>query len=158
VSRQTALYRLFDGTGRLLYVGIGFDPKLRWRKHAKEQAWWPLVADRQVTWYPTRDEAERAEEQAIAVEGPLFNVIKHRQRHRLRGDGSSLAPVAQAADEYRVAVAAYEDAKAALVALVRKAHSQDERQSAILRAAKHVWSREYLRIVLGLTKRKGPSE
>lgn len=146
--RRTALYRLYDRSGQLLYLGVAFDPKQRWRAHAKEQPWWPLVADRQVTWYPTREEA-------ILNERPLFNVLKHRQRHSTpRGDAKTLAAIASAADDYRATVATFDVARADLVDLMREAYGKGEQQSAILRAAKHVWSREYQRVVLGLTKKR----
>ena len=65
--------------------------------------------------------------------------------------------IGHAADVDQRAADAKETASKALADLMREAYAKDEQQSAILRAAKHVWSREYLRVVLGLTKRK-PSE
>jgi hypothetical protein len=62
--------------------------------------------------------------------------------------------IADAADAYQRAADAKDAASKALADLMREAHSKGEQQSAVLRAAKHVWSREYQRIVLGLTKRK----
>ncbi len=61
--------------------------------------------------------------------------------------------LAEAADEYTAATEAQKRASDKLAAAMRAAYADQEQQSAILRAAKHVWSREYLRIVLGLTKR-----
>lgn len=61
--------------------------------------------------------------------------------------------LAAAADEYQRAKTAAEEASNRLADAMRAAYADGEQQSAILRAAKHVWSREYLRIVLGLTKR-----
>lgn len=66
--------------------------------------------------------------------------------------------IGEAADAYQRAAEAKEAAAKTLADLMRKAYAQEEQQSAILRAAKHVWSREYLRIVLGLTKRKAAGE
>lgn len=66
--------------------------------------------------------------------------------------------IGEAADVYQRATEAQKVAAKELADLMRKAYAQDEQQSAILRAAKHVWSREYLRIVLGLTKRKVAGE
>lgn len=72
-DRPTGLYRLFDKKGRLLYVGIGYDPKLRWARHAALTKWWKSVAAKRVEWFPTRRQAERAEIVAIQDEGPIYN-------------------------------------------------------------------------------------
>jgi hypothetical protein len=58
-----------------------------------------------------------------------------------------------AAEEYQRATEAQKAASNRLADAMRDAFKDGEQQSAILRAAKHVWSREYLRVVLGLTKR-----
>lgn len=73
---RTALYRLYDAKGLLLYAGISNDPKRRWSQHAKEyaDAWWPLVSRREVEWFESRSEAEAAELRAIREEGPVYNV------------------------------------------------------------------------------------
>ncbi|MGW1154529.1 GIY-YIG nuclease family protein [Streptomyces rubiginosohelvolus] len=72
-DRRTGLYRLFDKKGRLLYVGIGYDPKVRWARHAALTRWWKDVSEKQVEWFPTRPEAERAERDAIRDETPIYN-------------------------------------------------------------------------------------
>jgi predicted GIY-YIG superfamily endonuclease len=53
-DEPTALYRLFDTDGVLLYVGITRDTEKRWRQHALKKPWWPQVAERTVEWHPTR--------------------------------------------------------------------------------------------------------
>lgn len=73
-GRRTALYRLSDSEGRLLYVGIAFEPKVRWASHASEKAWWPDVAERTVEWHESRTAAAAAEIVAIREEKPLYNV------------------------------------------------------------------------------------
>lgn len=80
----TALYRFFDASGGLLYVGISSNLRKRWSYHATEQAttWWPLAVDRKVIWYDTRVAAARAEVQAIQNENPAYNVM-HTERNRL---------------------------------------------------------------------------
>jgi len=153
---RTALYRLFDAERRLLYVGIGFDPTSRWRSHASEKDWWPMVTDKAVTWYDSRDAAEVAEEQAIMAERPRFNVVQHRQRYRQsRPGGPLLLVVAETAKQYRDATERQSAAGRHLAEVMRAAHLDGMKQSAILRASKHVWSREYMRILLGLSRRKG---
>lgn len=63
--------------------------------------------------------------------------------------------LAEAAAKYERAAEAKERASAELADLMRAAYADGEQQSAILRASKHVWSREYMRILLGLSRRKG---
>jgi predicted GIY-YIG superfamily endonuclease len=69
----TALYRLRDQSGALLYVGITDNPERRWKDHAKDKSWWPDVKDRSVEWLPTRDHALAAEATAIRAERPRYN-------------------------------------------------------------------------------------
>lgn len=72
---RTALYRLFDTEGNLLYVGIAKNPKRRWYQHsvASSDVWWPDVHEKRVEWFGTRTEAEAAEKKAIRTEGPSYN-------------------------------------------------------------------------------------
>lgn len=70
---RTGLYRLFDRREALLYVGISNNPRARWKTHAATQNWWPEVATREIEWFATRAEAERAESVAISAEGPRWN-------------------------------------------------------------------------------------
>ncbi|MEU8834849.1 GIY-YIG nuclease family protein [Streptomyces sp900116325] len=72
-SRRTALYRLTDAAGQLLYVGITGDPDMRFKAHETTSPWWPLVAERAVDWHSTRPAAEDAETTAIKNEAPLYN-------------------------------------------------------------------------------------
>lgn len=76
VAERTALYRLFDEAGSLLYVGITNDPDVRWTYHARQKEWWPEVYRRTIEWKPTRAEAEAAEAEAIGSEAPRWNVIR----------------------------------------------------------------------------------
>lgn len=71
----TCLYRLFDKSGTLLYVGISNTPKERWKQHAADKPWWPLVETRPEEWYLERGDAEKAERVAREVEKPRFNSI-----------------------------------------------------------------------------------
>ncbi|NED31079.1 type II toxin-antitoxin system prevent-host-death family antitoxin [Streptomyces sp. SID8499] len=70
---STALYRLFDSSRRLLYVGISTQPETRWTQHATDKPWWALVQYREVEWHADRKDAEEAERAAIRSEGPLYN-------------------------------------------------------------------------------------
>lgn len=72
---RTALYRLFDTEGVLLYVGIAVDPEARWEKHAATQEWWHLVAEKTTQWFDTRVLAADAEIEAIRTAKPRFNLM-----------------------------------------------------------------------------------
>lgn len=65
--------------------------------------------------------------------------------------------IAKAAAEYERAAKAKDDASARLGKAMRAAYADGEQQSAILKAAGHVWSREYLRVILGLARRPSGS-
>lgn len=78
----TALYRLFDQDGALLYIGIAVDPEVRLRVHSREKTWWPQVAQRSIEWFASRPEAEAAEIQAITSESPTHNVSHSTTRQR----------------------------------------------------------------------------
>ncbi|MGW1950255.1 hypothetical protein ACWCRC_38875 [Streptomyces sp. NPDC001940] len=73
-SGRTALYRLFDGCDRLIYVGISNSPRSRWAGHAADKPWWPDVATREIEWFDTRANAERAERREIGAHCPKWNV------------------------------------------------------------------------------------
>jgi hypothetical protein len=76
LERQpTAVYRLFDRAGVLLYVGMTHDVATRWREHRRRKAWWDQVAREDLTSYPTRGEAEEAELHAIVTEDPRHNTV-----------------------------------------------------------------------------------
>lgn len=73
-NRPTGLYKLFDGNGVLLYVGIGFVPERRWASHARTKPWWRSVASKHVEWHPNRGLARAAEREAIQTLKPLHNI------------------------------------------------------------------------------------
>jgi hypothetical protein len=81
------VYRLYAADDTLLYVGIAYNPKERWRSHARDRAdtWWPLVARRDVEWFATRTEAAAAEVAAIVTEQPLHNVAHTNRDQRPYG-------------------------------------------------------------------------
>jgi predicted GIY-YIG superfamily endonuclease len=71
---RTALYRLFDSAGALLYVGITGNPENRLRAHRKDKEWWPEVDGISIEWFESRHKASQAETQAIATESARHNV------------------------------------------------------------------------------------
>lgn len=70
-----ALYRFFDATGRLLYIGITMNPANRWDRHSDDKPWWSQVARIAIETLPSRADALDAERRAIQAEQPLHNVI-----------------------------------------------------------------------------------
>jgi predicted GIY-YIG superfamily endonuclease len=77
-QRRTALYRLYDTGGSLLYVGITHNLEERWEDHRYWKAWWHLVHRSEVEWFPDRASALAAERAAVEAEGPRFD-----RTHRL---------------------------------------------------------------------------
>ncbi|OPC76602.1 hypothetical protein B4N89_44740 [Embleya scabrispora] len=81
-NRRTAVYRLFDADGVLLYVGISVDPVKRFRGHrygskrSKPKEWWPQVASSRIEWFDSRSRAEFAESFAVVTEHPRHNKAK----------------------------------------------------------------------------------
>lgn len=78
----TAVYRFYNSSHVLLYVGITDSPAVRWRDHAKKKPWWSQVAERTLAWHPDRKAAAAEESVAIQTEEPLYNVAG-RPRERL---------------------------------------------------------------------------
>lgn len=73
----TALYRLYDAAGDLLYIGVTSLPKARWHNHKRERSWWPQVARKDLEWHPNRSAALLAEKRAVETEWPRYNTIHH---------------------------------------------------------------------------------
>lgn len=70
----TALYRLYDETGSLLYIGITTDPERRWKEHRTWQGWWPAVARKDLVWLPYGGRRAEHEEYALVLaEQPACN-------------------------------------------------------------------------------------
>ncbi|WPO69947.1 GIY-YIG nuclease family protein [Streptomyces sp. KN37] len=80
-EERTALYRLFNAEGDLLYVGISKNPRKRWGQHALEKPWWHEIAEKTVEWHPDRATAEALETQAIVDEKPAYDQTARRYVH-----------------------------------------------------------------------------
>lgn len=71
---RTCVYRAFDASGRLLYVGISGDWAKRWVAHGMERPTMFLEAVRlELTWYETRPEALAIEAELIRTLRPPYN-------------------------------------------------------------------------------------
>lgn len=67
------IYRLYDATGALLYVGVTWRLDRRMSKHTAKP-WWHQVVRREISNTTSRDDAARQERQAIEVERPRYNI------------------------------------------------------------------------------------
>jgi hypothetical protein len=76
------IYRFYDATGRLLYVGISSRPGTRLAGHRRTSAWFPqasyVVINKCENWHA----ADLAETKAIKEENPLYNVACQGPRRR----------------------------------------------------------------------------
>lgn len=79
---HTAVYRLYDASGTLLYVGQSNAPLERYVEHRDTRPWWPDVAEHSIEWQGSRERAEQREEFAIRDEWPLHNIA-----HQPRANG-----------------------------------------------------------------------
>jgi predicted GIY-YIG superfamily endonuclease len=72
-SQPTDLYRVYDHTQRLLYVGISNNSYTRLRQHLRTQPWGYEIHQVTVKRYHSRPAARAAERRAIRREGPIYN-------------------------------------------------------------------------------------
>lgn len=73
-GEPTAVYRLYDQDGGLLYVGVSCNPAARLNEHAAKKSWWRLVARKTAVLHGSRGEALAEEDRAIRTESPVHNV------------------------------------------------------------------------------------
>lgn len=67
------VYRMFDSSGRLLYVGMTGNLEQRLHHHSFNAPWYGRVARTTVETYPDRAAAIAAEKHAIQTEQPELN-------------------------------------------------------------------------------------
>ena len=72
-SVPTCLYRHFSGDDTLLYVGISLNILNRTYQHRRCSGWFDEIKRIDVEWFPSRQEAIDAEDQAIKGESPQHN-------------------------------------------------------------------------------------
>ena len=70
---RTAVYRIRDAAGELLYIGMTNSVPIRWNQHMLYQPWWNELRSLTVEFLDTREEAEAAEKAAILGELPKYN-------------------------------------------------------------------------------------
>ena len=94
-KRGTQLYRHFDAAGVLLYVGISLSTVHRLSQHRDDSHWFDQIKRVEIEHFPTRKQAEIAEQVAILTEAPL---------HNIRQNESVLRREYDLADSYKAAV------------------------------------------------------
>jgi predicted GIY-YIG superfamily endonuclease len=75
---HTILYRYFDSSGNLLYVGITKSQINRFSQHNAKSAWIPYIATATFEHFEFRQDAVEAETRAIQSENPKFNIAGSR--------------------------------------------------------------------------------
>ena len=71
----TDLYRHYDENDQLLYVGISLHAIVRLTEHKRNSGWAGSIRRVDITPYPTRAKAMKAEREAILAEQPLWNIV-----------------------------------------------------------------------------------
>jgi hypothetical protein len=79
---MTTLYRAYDGSGRLLYVGISDRSGSRRLAHPQRSLWRDQVARWEYEQHPTRQAALAAKAAALATEWPVHNRGRSPQQRR----------------------------------------------------------------------------
>ena len=74
LPRGPLLYRCYDATDNLLYIGSTGDAVTRTKAHRSGTRWWPDVDHVTYEPHPTIASARQAEARAIASESALHNV------------------------------------------------------------------------------------
>lgn len=100
------LYRIFNSSDALLYVGATTNPKLRFNTHSSSQSWWCDAATIKLQHFGDLDALMKAEREAIESEHPLHNYIYCKPAHWARKKGRAAkgaGSVFQRADGYWVA-------------------------------------------------------
>lgn len=75
-TRMAVVYRCFDATDRLVYIGSTGHPERRLIHHRSQVWWYSLVARISYEVHDDIESARSAEWAAIADEAPAFNVAQ----------------------------------------------------------------------------------
>lgn len=71
---MTHLYRHFDNSGKLLYIGVSFSALHRLAAHKEHSHWFKNIVRVEIEAFPSREDALRAERAAIISENPAHNI------------------------------------------------------------------------------------
>lgn len=85
-DRPAFVYRAYDDSQRLLYVGVSSRPEYRKSAHKMNSAWFPYATAFTYMKFDKRSDALKAEKQAIIDEMPHYNKAHNRRAN----DHSSL--------------------------------------------------------------------
>lgn len=147
-ARPAAVYRLHDSQGALLYVGASVDPSGRSRSHRWMQTWGKEIDKSRttITWYPDVPTAADAERAAIQDEAPKYNLrgaggvgysgYRGWRRPRRLGNepiGPVRTELEALARDWRIKIAAREEARETLIGAIRWAALDGMSQSEIAR-------------------------
>lgn len=81
------LYRHFDKSGNILYIGVSVSILHRILQHRNNSTWFPGTGNITIEEFPSRSLAEQAERIAIRKEQPPHNVVHkvvHKEKPRSR--------------------------------------------------------------------------
>lgn len=81
-SRPHYVYRIYNWSNVLLYVGVTSDVKRRLYQQQRDKEWWPEVGSHTSVEYPGRPAALAAEKAAIQAEDPKYNLDMSLTRKR----------------------------------------------------------------------------
>jgi hypothetical protein len=76
-DKPFALYRHFNSSGELLYVGLSINPSYRQEQHRANSSWVSEIVTFTVERFATRDEMIEAERSAIRNENPKYNRVRY---------------------------------------------------------------------------------
>lgn len=84
MNPTVSLYRFFDHSNELLYIGITNRIPRRLDEHGDDKPWYLEVARVEVEHHPDRHAALRAEKDAIKTERPRYNIQHNRAAYRTK--------------------------------------------------------------------------
>jgi predicted GIY-YIG superfamily endonuclease len=88
---NTQLYRHFDETRQLLYVGISLSTFARLSQHKAHSDWFKKIKSVEIENFETREEAMAAEREAIKNESPMFNIAMKKTMAEIEKERKQLA-------------------------------------------------------------------
>lgn len=83
--RRSALYRVFNAEGALLYAGVTANPIQRAGGHQSQSDWFHEAARIEIEWFDSRADAFAAEVAVIREERPRYNTSLGRAGKRPNG-------------------------------------------------------------------------